>query len=302
MIWMYFKRTAALLTALFLLGLTGCGSKYKNYPLPSENMEETLVHLTEAPESAVDMEMPEAEENPASAVQDTRAAEETEEETVESAAAAQEYQLDGSFTRLEETVTVLQDVNLRSKPNTSSQILGSLKKGTKVLRLGTDLNGWCAVVHEGKLGYVFNLCLSNGKTPAPAVPDQAVKPEPAAAPERPAETAPQAAVSTENTSEVKNPDIQNPDVQNPDIQNPDTQNPDVPDPNTQNPDPQNPDVQNPDIQNPDTQNPDTQNPDTQNPDAQDPDPQNPDVQNPDIPDPNLDRDAIVDLPELPMEP
>jgi hypothetical protein len=59
------------------------------------------------------------------------------------------------------TATVTSDaLNLRAKPNASSTILSTLRKGTRVSVTGEVRNGWLPVEHEGKQGFVNNKFVS----------------------------------------------------------------------------------------------------------------------------------------------
>jgi uncharacterized protein YgiM (DUF1202 family) len=63
-----------------------------------------------------------------------------------------------STEEVEETIYIWTNdgVNLRKKPNTSSDIIAVLGSGTKLELLDQDKEGWSHVVFDGQKGYVSN--------------------------------------------------------------------------------------------------------------------------------------------------
>ena len=62
------------------------------------------------------------------------------------------------------------DINLRTSPNTSSQVILTVRaKGSKLVG-GTSLNGWTRVTYDGKTGYMASEFLSLDTTKPPVTP------------------------------------------------------------------------------------------------------------------------------------
>ena len=57
-------------------------------------------------------------------------------------------------------VVTADTLNVRSLPNTSGKILGTLKNGTSVTILGTESTGWYKINYKGGIGYVSNKYIS----------------------------------------------------------------------------------------------------------------------------------------------
>ena len=92
------------------------------------------------------------EEIPGELPEETEQVAQTEEVVPETEAAA--YPMEEKFTPVNETVYAKKAVNIRSQGNIDSAILGKLKKGESVLRVGTSEDGWSAIYHKDTVCYV----------------------------------------------------------------------------------------------------------------------------------------------------
>ncbi len=68
-----------------------------------------------------------------------------------------------TFSSVNETVYATGTVNIREGYNTSSKIIGSLKKGEEVTRTGVGSNGWSKVTYNGKTAYISSSYLTKTK-------------------------------------------------------------------------------------------------------------------------------------------
>ena len=67
------------------------------------------------------------------------------------------------FSSVNETVYANDSVNVRSSYSTSSTLLGSLKKGDSVTRIGKGDNGWSKISYNGKTAYIKSSFLTTNK-------------------------------------------------------------------------------------------------------------------------------------------
>lgn len=65
------------------------------------------------------------------------------------------------------TVYTTENLKVRAQPNTSAEVLGTLKKGTKVETYGLK-DGWYEVKYNGKTGYISAKYTSDTDTPQPS--------------------------------------------------------------------------------------------------------------------------------------
>ena len=65
------------------------------------------------------------------------------------------------------TVYTTENLKVRAQPNTSAEVLGTLKKGTKVETYGLK-DGWYEIKYEGKTGYISAKYTSDTNTPQPS--------------------------------------------------------------------------------------------------------------------------------------
>lgn len=81
-----------------------------------------------------------------------------------------------TFTAVNETIYAKSKANVRSSYSTSSSIVGSLKVGDSLTRIGISSNGWSKVTYNGKTAYVSSSLLTKTK-PEEEKPEEN-KPEP----------------------------------------------------------------------------------------------------------------------------
>ena len=65
------------------------------------------------------------------------------------------------------TVYTTENLKVRAQPNTSAEVLGTLKKGTEVETYGLK-DGWYEIKYEGKTGYISAKYTSDTNTPQPS--------------------------------------------------------------------------------------------------------------------------------------
>ncbi len=65
-----------------------------------------------------------------------------------------------SFTEVNETVYALTGSNIRSGPGTQYEIIGQLKYGFSINRVGIGDNGWSMVLFEDGIGYIYSSLLT----------------------------------------------------------------------------------------------------------------------------------------------
>ena len=70
------------------------------------------------------------------------------------------------YTKVNEEVTAKDETNLRSAPNTNSDIIYTLKNGEFVKRVGIGSNGWSKLEYKGKTVYAVSSFLTTSKTPS----------------------------------------------------------------------------------------------------------------------------------------
>ena len=81
--------------------------------------------------------------------------------------AQEQHKIEASFKDVNETVYAKDTVNIRTEPNTSSDILGKLYKGNSITRIGIgtgDYEGWSKVVtNEGETMFISSRYLTREK-------------------------------------------------------------------------------------------------------------------------------------------
>lgn len=70
------------------------------------------------------------------------------------------------YTKVDEEVTAKDETNLRSAPNTNSDIIYTLKNGEFIKRIGLGSNGWSKLEYNGKIVYAVSSFLTTSKTPS----------------------------------------------------------------------------------------------------------------------------------------
>ena len=68
-----------------------------------------------------------------------------------------------TFTSANDTVYATGDINVRKSYTTSSQVVGTLKKGESVTRTGIGSNGWSRVTYNGTTAYISTSLLTTKK-------------------------------------------------------------------------------------------------------------------------------------------
>lgn len=68
------------------------------------------------------------------------------------------------YTSVNETVTAKEKTNLRSAPNTNSDIVATLKNGETATRIGVGTNGWSKLTYNGKTVYAITSYLTTDLT------------------------------------------------------------------------------------------------------------------------------------------
>ena len=80
--------------------------------------------------------------------------------------------VDGNtFTKVNDSVTAKQEVNLRLSPTTTAEIAGTLKNGTVLKRTATSNKGWSRLIYEGKTVYAITNYLTDDLSYKPPVDD-----------------------------------------------------------------------------------------------------------------------------------
>ena len=94
------------------------------------------------------------------------------------------------YTSVNETVTAKEKTNLRTAPNTNSDIVATLKNGETATRVGVGTNGWSKLTYNGKTVYAITSYLTT---------DLSVK-----EPDSPSTTTPEEDIVAGNTFTAKN--------------------------------------------------------------------------------------------------
>lgn len=78
---------------------------------------------------------------------------------------------DQTFSAVNDTVTAKDEVNLRSTPSTTGEVVGVLKNGTQLQRLAVSNQGWSRLVYEGQTVYAVTSYLTEDLTYKPPEDD-----------------------------------------------------------------------------------------------------------------------------------
>ena len=75
---------------------------------------------------------------------------------------------------IKDKVTAKDEVNLRSLPSTSGEVVGTLTSGTFLERTAISQKGWSRLIYKGKVVYAITSYLSHDvvEKPKPTEPDQ----------------------------------------------------------------------------------------------------------------------------------